>query len=104
LQLTTKVRELYYRAIGTAGAWTLGASAPEPSLSFGGQPLGCSWATQVVDSDTTIGDQIQIAVDSSGVPHISKDLVRALRFADRFETIRLGKGQLGTSSLATSHN
>jgi hypothetical protein len=87
----------YYRAIGTAGAWTLGASVPQPSVN-NGQPYavafgaggevhvayddnitgvmygyfdGCSWSTQVVDSDTTVGDQIQIAVDSSGVPHIS---------------------------------
>jgi len=32
---------------------------------------GCSWSTQVVDSDTTVGHQVQIAVDSSGVPHLS---------------------------------
>ena len=32
---------------------------------------GCTWSTQVVDPDTPVGDKLQIAVDSSGVPHMS---------------------------------
>ena len=85
------------RAIGTAGAWTLGASVPDRNTGFGEATSvafgaggevhlayvdfiqgvmyayfdGCSWSTQVVDSDTTVGDQLQIALDSAGAPHFS---------------------------------
>jgi hypothetical protein len=36
-----------------------------------GVATGLSWSTQVVVSDTTVGDQLQIALDSSGAPHFS---------------------------------
>ena len=32
---------------------------------------GCAWSTQVVDPDTTVGDDLQIALDSSDAPHFS---------------------------------
>jgi hypothetical protein len=84
------------RAVGTAGAWTLGASLPNagtygPAISpvaFGaggevhvayrdlGQVMygyfdGCTWSTQVVDTDSTAGAELQMALDSSGAPHFS---------------------------------
>ena len=85
------------RATGTAAAWKLGASVPAladgfgdvTSVAFGaGGEIhvayidtnrevsyayfdGCSWSVQVVDSDVTVGDNLQIALDSSGAPHFS---------------------------------
>ena len=85
------------RATGTAAAWKLGASVPAltdgfgdvTSVAFGaGGEIhvayidtnrevsyayfdGCSWSIQVVDSDVTVGDNPQIALDSSGAPHFS---------------------------------
>jgi hypothetical protein len=85
-----------YRAMGTAGAWTLGQSLPDVISAFspieavvfgaGGEIHaayldqgqvkyasfdGCTWSTQVVDTNSTAGVDLRIALDSSGAPHFS---------------------------------